>query len=116
MADAPKGRLLPLLGPDPNSPRDVHLVGRYALGVEWQDGHSSIYPFDYLRGECPCGECRERAAAGPSSLPEPQTWPIEINKAGSGLRVRWQDEHLTTFEGARLRALCRCAACATQSR
>jgi len=48
MADAPKGRLLPLLGPDPNTPRDVHLVGRYALGVEWQDGHSSIFPFDHL--------------------------------------------------------------------
>src|SRR4029453_3164211 len=35
---------IPILGQgDPNRPRDVHLVGRYALGVDWTDGHGSIY-------------------------------------------------------------------------
>jgi hypothetical protein len=42
---------------DPNRPSDVHLVGRYALGVDWTDGHGSIYPFDHLRAACPCGAC-----------------------------------------------------------
>src|SRR4051812_38397754 len=36
---------IPLLGqPDPNVPSDVHLVGRYAIGVTWADTHGSIYP------------------------------------------------------------------------
>ena len=47
-----KGLRLPILGqPNPNEPKDVHLVGRYALGVTWGDNHSSIYPFDRLRRE-----------------------------------------------------------------
>ena len=38
-----KGLFLPILGqPNPNEPTDIHLVGRYALGVTWADGHSSI--------------------------------------------------------------------------
>jgi len=33
---------LKILGqPDPNVPKDVHLVGRYALGVDWADNHGS---------------------------------------------------------------------------
>jgi DUF971 family protein len=34
-------------------------VGRYALRIFWNDGHSSgIYSFDHLRKLCPCPECR----------------------------------------------------------
>ena len=52
-----KGLRLPILGqPNPNEPKDVHLVGRYALGVTWADDHSSIYPFDRLRVDDPAGE------------------------------------------------------------
>jgi len=116
MADAPKGRLLPLLGPDPNTPRDVHLVGRYALGVEWQDGHSSIFPFDDLRAACPCGPCRAQAAEPAPTLTEPHTWPVEIKKEGRGLHIRWEDGHVTTFDGADLRPICRCASCTMESR
>ncbi len=111
---ASKG-LLPIIGPDPNAPRDVHLVGRYALGVDWQDGHSSIFPFDLLREACPCEACRApTAAAGPPS--EAQSWPVEIKKAGTGLRIRWQDDHVSSFGGRDLRERCRCASCTTGSR
>jgi Gamma-butyrobetaine hydroxylase-like, N-terminal len=45
---------LPILGqPNPNEPKDVHLVGRYAVGVTWADDHSSIYPFERLRLDDP---------------------------------------------------------------
>jgi DUF971 family protein len=114
-----KGGRLPLLGPDPNAARDVRLVGRYAIGVDWQDSHSSIYPFEFLRSACSCPECtraraeKPAASGSPATLDEAQTWPIEIKKADTGLRIRWQDDHVTVFEGRDLRQICRCAACTT---
>ena len=99
--------LLPLLGqPDPNTPKDVHLVGRYALGVTWSDDHGSIYPFDRLRRACACGACQslsETAAA--------RAWPQEIRRTPEGLRVTWTDTHESLWPYADLRSLCQCAAC-----
>lgn len=44
--------------PDGVHPTEIRYVGRYALQFLWSDGHSTgIYPFDYLRRLCPCGEC-----------------------------------------------------------
>jgi DUF971 family protein len=100
-------KLLPLLGqPDPHVPKDVHLVGRYALGVTWGDDHGSIYPFPKLRGECPCDVC----AALDALTPE-MAWPTDIKRAPAGLEVGWSDGHRSHYPYADLRALCRCAAC-----
>ncbi len=47
-----------------NVPQDVHplkidLVGRYAISIQWSDGHSTgIYSFEMLRKMCPCEKCR----------------------------------------------------------
>jgi DUF971 family protein len=50
---------LPLFGEKPLKPARVEPVGRYALQIFWNDGHSSgIYSFQYLRELCPCAECR----------------------------------------------------------
>jgi DUF971 family protein len=39
-------------------PMEIVYVGRYALGFRWSDGHETgIYPFEYLRRLCRCGEC-----------------------------------------------------------
>jgi DUF971 family protein len=101
-----KGRL-PILGqPSPDAVHDVHLVGRYALGVTWADSHGSIYPFEQLRRGCPCGACAE--------LPEAvarAAWPREIKRTDGGLAVTWSDAHASLYPYAALRALCRCAAC-----
>ncbi|MBI3021550.1 MAG: DUF971 domain-containing protein [Candidatus Omnitrophica bacterium] len=36
-------------------PLKIDLVGRYAISIQWSDGHSTgIYAFDYLRKRCPC--------------------------------------------------------------
>ena len=45
----------PLLDPDsvPSdvAPRGIQQVGRYAIQVDWSDGHNAgIYPFERLRG------------------------------------------------------------------
>ena len=98
--------LLPLLGADPNRPDGVTLVGRYALGVTWQDRHDSIYPFTVLRQACPCGACGA----------DPAAWPTEIRREPGHLRVVWQDGHETMLAYADLRARCPCAQCALTSR
>jgi DUF971 family protein len=59
--------LLPLLGVKPLKPERAELVGRYALQVFWNDGHSSgIYSFDYLRSLCRCPECEASRLAAPT--------------------------------------------------
>ena len=98
---------IPILGQgDPNRPRDIHLVGRYALGVDWTDGHGSIYPFEFLRRACACGACGDLAAPAATA-----TWPSEIKKLDTGLRVVWADAHESLLPWMDLRASCRCASC-----
>ena len=103
-----KGKLrLPLIGqPDPDRPKDVHLVGRYALGVTWADDHGSIYPFERLRRDCACGECATLEALAPAA-----TWPQEIQRTPDGLLVVWSDGHPSVYTYADLRSGCRCAGC-----
>ena len=97
---------IPLLGqPDPNVPVDVHLVGRYAIGVTWADKHGSIYPFEKLRRDCPCGAC-----AANETLSATATWPKDIAR-GDGLHVIWSDGHASVYPFSDLRGLCRCAGC-----
>ncbi len=55
----------PLLDPE-TVPEGVHpvkleLVGHYAIQPAFSDGHSTgIFSFEFLRGVCPCEECRNR--------------------------------------------------------
>jgi DUF971 family protein len=37
--------------------KGINEVGRYAIGVQWLDGHDSIFPLESLRRRCPCNEC-----------------------------------------------------------
>ena len=98
---------LPILGqPNPHDPKDVHLVGRYALGVTWADDHSSIYPFDRLRLDDPAS-----SRAGGDALTEAMAWPHDIKRLDEGLRVTWSDGHQSLYPYGELRALCRCAGC-----
>jgi DUF971 family protein len=99
--------VLPILGqPDPRMPADVHLVGRYALGVSWADGHSSIYPFDLLRA---ADEARPEREGGP--VPEGGARPRDIRRGADALGVSWADGHESRYPWAELRGRCRCAAC-----
>jgi DUF971 family protein len=57
---------LPILGVKALKPERAELVGRYAVQIFWNDGHSTgIYSFDYLRSLCPCPQCElSRQVAG----------------------------------------------------
>lgn len=99
--------VLPVLGqPDPNAPGDVHLVGRYAVGVTWADGHGSIYPFERLRRDCPCGACATLVNPTADAL-----WPRDITRRADGLAVTWSDGHRSLYPYATLRGRCLCATC-----
>jgi DUF971 family protein len=44
---------------------DIEEVGSYAIRLHWNDGHSAgIYSYSYLRGICPCDECRQARREG----------------------------------------------------
>lgn len=98
---------LPIFGqPSSNDLLEIYLVGRYALGATWADKHQSIYPFEGLRRDCPCGGC-----AGLPWLSPEMSWPGEIKRLPEVVRVVWSDGHESLFPYALLRGLCRCAAC-----
>lgn len=102
----PLGKFLPIVGqPDPAQPKDVHLVGRYAIWVTWADDHGSIYPFDRLRLDDPAGQPANVA------LTQEMAWPKEITRLSDALRVGWLDGRESVYPYAALRALCRCAGC-----
>jgi DUF971 family protein len=53
-------------------PVDIRPVGRYAIHLEWSDGHGTgIYGFSLLRQLCPCERCPMHGAAYPSNAPAP---------------------------------------------
>jgi len=45
------------------APVRIQSVGRYAIQIDWSDGHTTgIYPFRRLRELCGCDACRARRA------------------------------------------------------
>ena len=43
-------------------PLAIHAIGTYAIQFEWSDGHGAgVYSYAYLRGLCPCPQCRRPA-------------------------------------------------------
>ena len=88
--------------------RKLREVGRYAIGINWADGHDSILPYRVLRAQCPCDACRAADAEPPATAGE----PAGIERIGDAtIALRWTDGHETLFVAAELRALCRCAHC-----
>jgi DUF971 family protein len=45
-------------------PLQLGVVGRYAVNIQWSDGHDSgIYSYDTLRALCPCEQCQTPVAS-----------------------------------------------------
>ena len=45
------------------APTAIQPVGRYAVHIDWSDGHATgIYAFQLLRRLCPCHVCRPQGA------------------------------------------------------
>ena len=84
-------------------------VGRYALGVQWGDGHDSILPLRSIRAACPCDAC---AGTAPRALEPAAEQPALVDLLGGrSIFLRWADGHETVLLTSELRDLCRCARC-----
>lgn len=89
--------------------------------IEWADGHTSTYPFEGLRHNCPCVVCQgghEHMGKGPDrSLffgePEREWEILDIDKIGNhAIRIHWDDGHKNgMYRWNRLRAMCPCEEC-----
>lgn len=92
-----------------------------ALRVTWLDGHSSVYPLRWLRGNCPCATCREerRSIATKSnelrlmSGPLPSAEIVSAELVGNyAVRFTWADGHATgIYVFSAMRASCPCLTC-----
>jgi DUF971 family protein len=92
----------------PPTIRKLREVGRYAVGVDWNDGHDSILPHRHLRRCCPCEVC----VAGSPELGADAIEVARLQLIGDAtVFLAWRDGHETFFVGEELRALCRCAHC-----
>lgn len=89
----------------------TRLVGRYAVGVAWMDGHDSILPHASLRAHCPCDACTALRAR--DEMPGGRDVTLEsFERMGdASVFFRWSDGHETFYLIPELRTLCRCAYC-----
>jgi DUF971 family protein len=89
--------------------KGINQVGRYAIGVQWLDGHDSIFPLDSLRRRCPCNECGGDVTG---DIATDRQRLMQLSRLGeSGMFLSWADGHETLYTTAQLRAICRCAYC-----
>ncbi len=89
--------------------RVLNEVGRYAVGIQWSDGHESIYPLEELRRYCPCDACKGKVEGeiAPSSQHLRQ-----LSRLGErAVCLFWGDGHETLYTLKQLRQICRCAYC-----
>src|SRR5438067_2471496 len=91
----------------PLSIRGLNQVGRYAIGVQWSDGHDSIYPLENLRRYCPCLACKGQFEG--NSAGERLDHLVRLGE--QSVFLAWADGHETFYTLEQLRAVCRCAYC-----
>jgi DUF971 family protein len=92
--------------------KGLNEVGRYAVGVQWTDGHDSIFPLESLRRRCPCIACGGRVGG---EIPPASQRMAQLSRLGTeAVFIGWADGHETLYTTAQLRAQCRCAHCVAE--
>lgn len=67
--------------------------------IVWNDEHKTLYPFKFLRCECPCAACVNEFTGerilNPDTVPE-DILPEEVGFSGNyALKIKWSDGHFT---------------------
>lgn len=101
-------------------PTKIKLAGESnTLAIHWSDGHTSAYPYRYLRDHCPCASCSDKGPATPavtSPFPMLGVKPLQPERAELvgryALQIFWNDGHSSgIYSFQYLRELCTCAEC-----
>jgi DUF971 family protein len=106
---------------------EVHVTSGAGMDIAWSDGHASHYPFDYLREQCPCANCKQErqqhaegqpAAAGAASggvLPMFKPRPKARHAEAVGhyaIQLEFNDGHRAgIYSYEYLRSICPCEQC-----
>jgi DUF971 family protein len=119
----------PTAATDPKSVK-VSITTGTGMNIDWNDGHSSHYSFQFLRDACPCAMCNdEREKSGrlpgespklaPGALPMFKAAARPVSAEGVGkyaIKFSWNDGHdLGIYSWKLLRELCQCEACEAAS-
>ncbi len=98
------------------SPKEIERVDDRELRITWEDGHLSVYTFQYLRQNCPCALCRDEWSG--KALLDPESVPQDVKASRAelvgnyALSFAFSDGHGTgIFSFESLRKLCRCPEC-----
>ena len=107
---------------------NVNVTTGTGVDIEWDDGHTTHYAFQWLRDACPCATCTEErnnnhrkpgepAKQATQLLPmykEPAK-PKEVKPVGKyALNFSWNDGHASgIYSWDYLRELCQCEECKT---
>lgn len=75
------------------------------FGVDWSDGNSTVLPYRWLRGQCPCAHCVDEwtgeRKVGEAEVPF-NVEPVTVRSVGRyALQIAWNDKHdagLFSFE------------------
>lgn len=92
----------------------------FSLGVEfeivWEDGHKSVFPLRFLRGNCPCASCvneiTRKRIVSEDDIADSIAME-DVQKTGNyALSFLWSDGHFSgIYSFEYLRALCQCGEC-----
>jgi DUF971 family protein len=100
---------MPLIKSKTQRIKELHEVGRYAVGVQWVDGHDSIFPLENLRRGCRCDACNGGVSG---EIPPASQRLAQFSRLGDvAVFIGWVDGHETIYTMRQLRDLCRCAHC-----
>ena len=86
---------------------------RRGIEVRWGDGHTSTYPFQFLRGYCPCATCQGHARSALQWQDPEEVDLVAVRLIGNyGISPQWSDGHETgIFADRSLRRICPCPEC-----
>ena len=98
------------------NPKGIEKIDDDRLRIVWEDGHESLFTFQYLRQNCPCAACRDEVSG--ERLFDPETVPPDTKSSRAepvgnyALAFGFSDGHGTgIYSFETLRKLCRCKEC-----
>ena len=97
-------------------PKELRKLGSKELKIVWTDGHSSAYPFRYLRQNCQCALCVNEWSGKPILARESVSQDLEglkVRVVGQyALGIDFSDGHSTgLYAFDPLRKICPCQIC-----